>query len=42
MICLIVAIVVGIPVAAGGAYAPQSLSNSAPAGNAPVYPNSGS
>lgn len=42
MIRLVVAIVVGIPVAAGGAYAPQSLSNSAPAGNAPVYPYSGS
>ena len=42
MIRLIVAIVVGIPVAAGGAYATQSLSNSAPAGNATVYPYSGS
>jgi hypothetical protein len=42
MIRLIVAIVVGIPVAAGRAYATQSLSNSAPAGNGTVYPFSGS
>jgi hypothetical protein len=39
---LIVAIAVGIPVAAGGAYAPKSLPNLASAGNATVYPNSGS
>jgi hypothetical protein len=42
MIRLIVAIAVGIPVVAGGAYAPQSLPNSAPAGNATVYTYSGS
>ena len=42
MIRLIVAIAVGIPVAAGGAYTTQSLPNLAPAGNATVYPNIGS
>ena len=41
MIRLIVAIAVGIPVAAGGAYATQSLPNLAPAGNARVYSYTG-
>jgi hypothetical protein len=42
MIRLIVAIAVGITVVAGGTYTTQSLSNSAPGGNATVYPNNGS